>query len=224
MITKVRPARPGLLRVCAHLEPRAAADLTGLRVLLVADLLLRAAELRRLQVLTVLTSDGQTADVERAADALGIHRPAERAGPGRCGPADVHLVSGDADVDGGLVLRVGAAGGRLGDDALAARLVLISAQCHEPADLTQTALADARDTVKRWRGLVAQWARSPSRPMPAAVAEQIKAAFGELDTPCVLALLRDLASDDSVPPGARFETFVYADRVLALELPREIGT
>jgi hypothetical protein len=224
MITKVRPARPGLLRVCAHLEPYGAADLGALRILLVADLLLRAAELRRLQVLITLTSEGQTADLERAADALGIHRPAERAMPGQCGPADVHLVGGDAEVDGGLVARVGVARGEQGDDPLALRLALLGFPWHEPADLTETALAEARDTVKRWRSLVAQWARSPSRPMPAGTAEQVKAAFGDLDTVSVLALLRDLASDESVPPGARFETFVYADRVLALELPREIGT
>src|SRR5437588_641813 len=130
MITTVRPARPGLLRVCAHLEPHGEADLTALRILLVADLLLRAAELRRIQVFTVLTSDGQTADVERAADALGIHRPAERAKPGQCGPADIHLagagagaaMDGGAGVDGGLVARVGAAQGKPGDDPIAARL------------------------------------------------------------------------------------------------------
>jgi hypothetical protein len=39
----------------------------------------------------------------------------------------------------------------------------------------------------------------------------------------VLALLRDLADDDSVPAGARFETFLYADRILGLDLPRDIG-
>jgi hypothetical protein len=222
MITKVRPARPGLLRVCAHVT--GAPDLTGLRILLVCDLLLRAAELRRLQVITVLASEGETAELERAADALGIHPPAARARPGQCGPADVHLAAHDADSGGGLVVRVGAARGPQGDDPLAVRLALIELPWHEPADLTEAALAGARETLRQWRRLVAEWARSPSRPMPPTVAEQIKAALGDLDTVSVLALLRDLASDESVPPGARFETFVYADRVLALELPREIGT
>jgi hypothetical protein len=32
-----------------------------------------------------------------------------------------------------------------------------------------------------------------------------------------------LAADETVPPGLRFETFVYADRVLGLDLPRDIG-
>jgi hypothetical protein len=43
---EVKPARPGLLRVRAHMPGDAAATfLTGLRVLLVADLRFRAAEL-----------------------------------------------------------------------------------------------------------------------------------------------------------------------------------
>jgi len=51
---QVRPAKAGL-RVCAYLPETAVdEDITWLRVLLVADLLLRAAELRNLQVLTVL--------------------------------------------------------------------------------------------------------------------------------------------------------------------------
>jgi hypothetical protein len=39
----------------------------------------------------------------------------------------------------------------------------------------------------------------------------------------VVALLSGLAADETVPPGPRFETFVYADRVLGLNLPGDIG-
>ena len=60
---EIQPARAGLLRVCAHAqETSQAADLTGLRVLLVADLLARAAELRKLQVLIVLAFAGRLPD------------------------------------------------------------------------------------------------------------------------------------------------------------------
>ncbi len=119
---EVRPAQPGLLRVCAHVpEPAGGSDITGLRVLLVTDLLTRAAELGNLQVLTVLVSDGeipgQVSAVDRAAGALGIHPPAARASsddaqtpPG--GPVDVHVVSYDATADhrpSGLVTSVGVA-------------------------------------------------------------------------------------------------------------------
>jgi len=46
---------------------------------------------------------------------------------------------------------------------------------------------------------------------------------GNLDIGTVLALLNGLAVDETAPPGPRFETFVYADRVLGLDLPRDIG-
>jgi hypothetical protein len=50
---QVSPAQPGVLRVRAYLQEAARdPDITWLRVLLVADLLLRAAELRNLQVFT----------------------------------------------------------------------------------------------------------------------------------------------------------------------------
>jgi hypothetical protein len=115
---EVRSARRGLLRVCAQvLEAAGGSDLAGLRVLLVADLLVRTAELRDGQLLTALAGQdsAQSAALERAADALNIHPPAVRAGPGEAwaslgGPIDVHLVGDDADVDGGqtgLVARVG---------------------------------------------------------------------------------------------------------------------
>lgn len=95
---EVRPARPGLLRVCAHVPAVAGVtDITWLRVALVADLLFRAAELRDLQVLTVLAFTGSPArqmeTLGRAVGGLGIHPPAAQASlteahasPG--GPAD----------------------------------------------------------------------------------------------------------------------------------------
>ena len=106
---EVRSARAGLLRVCAHVPVAAGeSDISGLRVLLVGDLLTRVAELRNLQVLTVIASEGQRpgwlADLERAADTLGIHPPAARAGADDAeasldGPIDVHLASHGTDLD-----------------------------------------------------------------------------------------------------------------------------
>lgn len=249
---EVRPARPGLLRVCAHVPGAARGpDITGLRVLLIADLLARVAELGELQVLTVLAfsgqPSGQAADLERAAGALGIHPPAARASSADVpaslgGPIDVHLFGYDADVDGsqdGLMTRVGtahtyragfhgeqAAGDMLagsGQDPLAIRLALMSYPYHQPASLTEGALADAGETLQHWRQGVAEWAESPSRPIPAHIADAARAAFGDLDTVSALALLRGLVPDASVSVGAKFETFVYADRILGLDLPSEIG-
>ena len=243
---EVRPSRPGLLRVCAHVPGAAeAADLTGLRLLLLTDLLFRAAELRNLQVFYVLASDGQPADqqaaLDRAVEALGIHPPAERTSPGDAeatlgGPIDVHL-TGSAISAGdrlsGLVVQVGAACTHLaarptagllaGHDPLEVRLALLSFPYHQPADLTEETLADARVTVERWRLGVAEWAKSPSRPVPARIAETLQSAFGDLDTVSVLAMLRGLAAAAGVAAGAKFETFLSADRVLGLDLPRDIG-
>lgn len=228
---QIRPARPGLLRVCAHLP--SGDDLTGLRILLVADLLTRAAGLRRLQVLTAVASDDDdTRTLAGTASALGIHPPYARtdADPATAekalgGPVDVHLTSGLGPMTAypGLTAVVGAATGPSGDDPLALRLVLLSVPWSEPADLTQDALAQAADTLDGWRRQVAGWARSPSRPVPAPLAEQIGAAVDGLDTGWLLALLRGQAADEPLPPGVRFETFVYVDRLLALELPRDIG-
>jgi hypothetical protein len=239
---QVRPFRAGLLRVCAHVPGAAeAADLTGLRLLLLTDLLARAAELRNLQVFYVLASDGQPANeqaaLDRAVEALGIHPPAARTSAADAeatlgGPIDVHLIGSAISAEdhlGGLVVHVGAARTRqaasllAGPDPLEVRLALLSFAYHQPADLTEDTLADARATVGQWRLGVAEWAKSPSRPVPAQIAETLQSAFGDLDTVSVLALLRGLASDADVPAGAKFETFLYADRVLGLDLPRDIG-
>jgi hypothetical protein len=244
---EIRPARAGLLRLCAHVPGTAGeTDITWLRVLLAADVLTRAAELQKVQVLTVLAfaDEAGAQAAERAADAFGLHPPAAsgslgevHASPGV--PADIHLDSRDertGDSQGGLVARVGTA--RLlsrGDvvaadvldglrsDPLAVRLALLSVPCDQPADLARDMLASARETIGHWRRQVARWAESPSRPVPAGIMEKARAAFGDLDTVSLLTLLHDLAPEGDVPAGAKFETFLYADRVLGLDLPRDIG-
>jgi hypothetical protein len=249
---EVRPTSPGVLRICAHV-PRAAAGsgITALRVLLIADLLARTAELGRLQALTAVQITGasphQAAAIEGDAGALGIHPPAAygdcRDAPALLGgPVDVHVAGDDASVGSGpagLFARVGAAHlagadrspgtaggglftGRRGDP-LAIRLALMTFPGHRPADVGDDALAQAGGTLGSWRQQVARWAESPSRPIPAPIAEAAGSAFGSLDTVSVLALLRGLLPDVSVPAGAKFESFVYADRILGLDLAREVG-
>jgi hypothetical protein len=249
---EVRPARPGVLRVCAHAQQaETGSGITALRVLLVADLLARTAELTGLQVLTALVISGPLADqaaaLESDAGALGIHPPAARTSPQDApsslgGLIDVHLLSHGASLDqgqaglvvsvgaaylGGTGNRPGAAAGRLlaghGHDPLAVRLALMSFLSHQPADLSDDGLSGARKTLARWRQQVARWAESPSQPMPAHIADAASAAFNDLDTVSALALLHGLAPDASVPAGAKFETFVYADRILGLDLARDIG-
>jgi hypothetical protein len=246
-------ARPGPLRVYAHVRATAdAADLTGLRVLLVADLLTRAAEVRGLQVFSTRAFTGEPAGkavVEGAAAALGVYPPvlpAAAPATGRPGgPSDVHVAADDAagaDGLGGILLRTaparlaqdaravsaGSAGSAVtgmpgGHDPLAVRLALMSVPRRQPAELTADDLAGAAHTLGEWRYRVARWAESPSGAIPKSAAATFQLAFSDLDIGAVLALLSGLAADEAVPPGPRFETFVYADRVLGLALPRDIG-
>ena len=155
---------------------------------------------------------------------------------------DVHVAGQDAGVAPGLAgLSVAVGATRLAgagrypdaageglfaasrDDPLAVRLALMSFPSHRPADVNGDGLAEARGTLGSWRQQVARWAESPSRPIPAPIAEAAGLAFGGLEPcprwRCCAAWL----ADASVPAGAKFETFVYADRVLGLDLAREVG-
>jgi hypothetical protein len=244
---EVPPGRSVLLRVRADLpgndtEP----DVAGLRVLLIADLLARTAELGGLQVLTAVVFPGEPPATdtyaERAAGLLGIHPPAVRAGPGEAEAAlgrrpDVHIAGPDngLDDDQALVVRAGAVrltGARdaaaadatlAGDDPLALRFALMSFPYYQAADLDESVMARACDTTRGWRLRVAEWAESPSRPIPERVDSAMQAAFGDLDTARALDLLRGLADDSGAPAGSKFETFAFADRILALDLAREVG-
>jgi len=247
----IRPARRGVLGVCAH-APQATGgtDITALRVLLTADLLARAAELQGLQVLTAVdltgSSPAQAAAIEADAGALGIHPPAARASchdaPSSLdSPVDVHVAGPGAQVDPGQdgpLVSVGAAqldragsGGGAGGavlaghrgDPLALRLALVSYPAGQPAILAGGELVHAAERLTYWRERVAQWAESPSGPVPATLAETVRTAFGALDTVLALAVLSGLSADETVPAGAKFETFVYADRILGLDLARDVG-
>jgi hypothetical protein len=111
-----------------------------------------------------------------------------------------------------------------GLDPLAARLALMSFRHAEQAALTWDTLAEADRDLRRWRRLVAEWAEWPSRPMCAEVTANVAAAFDtDLDTPAALRALRGLEDDPQIPPGSKFESFLHADQLLALDLPREIG-
>ncbi|MDA8320783.1 MAG: hypothetical protein M0030_13400 [Actinomycetota bacterium] len=183
---------------------------------------------------------------ERAAGLLGVHPPAARASSARAavvlgGPVDVHIAgAGSADnASGALVMQAGAtrlctavsgegdpvaAGAVAADeDPLAIRLALMSSAHDHAVELADGVLARARETTAQWRNQVAGWAESPSRPMQQHARAELDAAFGDLAIVRAVALLGSLARDADVPDGARFETFVFADRVLGLELGRLVG-
>ncbi|HYY17948.1 MAG TPA: hypothetical protein VE864_03845, partial [Streptosporangiaceae bacterium] len=109
-------------------------------------------------------------------------------------------------------------------DPLALRLVFSCRRYRDGTDLTWDILAGADQALSAWRRSVAEWANSPSAAMPARYADAITAAFeNDLDTEAALGELRALAADEGVAPGAKFETFAAADRLLGLDLARDIG-
>ncbi|QKW25321.1 hypothetical protein HUT11_03630 [Streptomyces seoulensis] len=244
-LTPVRRGPGGLLRVCVHPAPAGRHDLLGdLRAMLVADVLFRIAELEDLQVITGHVERALPEERARAltgaAGRLGIHPPAVRTPDAAVsapfgGPVDVHVLAPSAappPTEDGLLVVVGPAQPPGGTDTPAAdgadpsalRLALLALPYALPARLTEAALAEAGATLGRWRGRVAAWADAPSRPMHADTVRRLGAAYDDdLATPAVLEALRRLEDDPDVPDGAKFETFVYADRVLSLELPSEIG-
>lgn len=111
-----------------------------------------------------------------------------------------------------------------GLDPLALRLAFLSGRYRDQADLTWDVLAEADQMLRQWRERVAEWAESASRPVDAEVTARVAAAFDDdLDTPAALRALGELEHDPGTAPGSKFESFVHADQVLALDLPRDIG-
>ncbi|WP_405814796.1 hypothetical protein OG241_09715 [Streptomyces sp. NBC_01390] len=221
------PARRALTRVEAHAP---GFGTTALRVVLVADVLVRALEIGGTPVWPVLAGAERVAELRAGATALGI-RPFEDRGDVGTEPAQsrvIHVVSlGDRTADG-VRLDVAPADSATdpGDiDPATLRLALLTRPRSEPVDLTPAALADAGSALAHWRRSVAGWARQPSRPVPEEVRQELRAAWeDDLDTPAVLDVLRRVETLDGLPDGARFETYAYADRILGLELTREIGS
>jgi hypothetical protein len=239
--------RPGRLRVCVHgPRPGQLVTIDDLRVLLTADVLTRVAEFGGVQVDSALLGPADGAGGAALDDwttALGIYPSSSRPWNHHLNGSrpDVH-VAGSSAVAGwvadGVWVRVAPVHGVGADegapraddvlirvsDPLALRVLLLSSPYRDPVTVSDAALVAADEVVQRWRRRVAEWAEAPSRPIPN---ELLTAAFrsvdDDLDTAAVLTYLRDLEADPAVPAGAKFETFVHLDRLLGLDLPRDIG-
>ncbi|MEV0000077.1 hypothetical protein [Streptomyces sp. NPDC050848] len=227
-----------LLSICVHLPlGDTGIGMTDMRALLVGDVLARTAELHGLQSRTFLTTpdlpEERAEALDRVMSALGIHPPASvgvhRPNGTLCATADVHVhphASAVRDEAGGVRLEVGEIGPAApeGTDPLAVRLLVLGHAHRTPVTVTGTALDEARRTLEHWRRLVADWAQEPSRPIPADVLRDAHAVLADdLGVPAVLDMLVTLAGSADVPAGAKFETFAFLDRVLGLDLAREVG-
>lgn len=109
-------------------------------------------------------------------------------------------------------------------DPLALRVVFTRLRYREDVAVTWDLLAAAGQMLSIWRELVAEWANSPSAAMPERYADAVTAAFDDdLDAMSAMAQLMMMIADPGVAPGAKFETFAAADRLLGLDLARDIG-
>ncbi|MFE6690237.1 hypothetical protein ACFVFQ_27675 [Streptomyces sp. NPDC057743] len=228
--------RRGVLRIAVHLScPGLAVGAVDLRALLVGDVLFRAAEMTGVQARhTLVVPDlppEQIKALDRATAALGINPP-DTAG---MAVADVHVSDAEStDSEHGVWIEIGPVRQRLAAipglsdgesaDPLALRLALLSHPHREPITLTSGMLAYAEQALTNWRCRVADWARSPSRPIPDDVRCQAHRALADdIGIAGVLTVLRHVATAQEIPDGAKFEIFAYLDRVLGLELVRDVG-
>jgi hypothetical protein len=111
-------------------------------------------------------------------------------------------------------------------DPLVVRLMLLRhGYGRELADgLTAEDAGSSARTLARWRAKIAEWSRSPGKPMSRRYYEAVSTAIADdLDTPAALRELAALEDDPSEPDGGKFETFAAADRLLGLDLVRDIG-
>ena len=111
-----------------------------------------------------------------------------------------------------------------GFDPLALRLCFLEHHYRQQMNLTWEAIGAAQSTLDRWRSKVAAWAEEPSAPMDDPTRHEVVAAFDDdLDTPRAIRALRRLERDESVAAGSRFETFAHLDRLLGIDLARNVG-
>ena len=211
----------------------------AVRTLLVADLTRRVLEdVHRSQVALTLLAAGPGSPVAPGdLDAWMIRPPAgvfdsADAAAAAVGAPVGLLVTAAGDETAEPALAVGAATGseplddliHAGHDPLTLRCVLLSTPYRQQAPLTTERIADAARLLHRWRQRVADWSTHTSVPMPAHIIDAAYRAFDRnLDLPAVLDLMHHVESDAAIAPGAKFETFVHLDRVLAFDLTRDLG-
>ncbi|MFF1262501.1 MULTISPECIES: hypothetical protein [unclassified Streptomyces] len=222
--------------------PEGGEALSDVRAMLVADVLTRVLELSGTIAYTGLIcpdgADERRAALQVRAAELGIHPAAahgdERGVEGELGgPFAVRLSRSEEAPDeaDGDVIRLAVADAHAtdgvaerADDPLALRLALLTEPRTEPLRLAPASVSVAHHTLLRWRHAVATWADSPSRPMPGPARDSIRDCLeDDLDLPGVLRTLHRLEHSGDAPAGALFETFAYVDRVLGLDLVRDVG-
>jgi hypothetical protein len=202
---------------------------------LAADLIRRYTERIGLTPTVIDVSPGDEEELRAACDALNIHpprhtfalpfTPEQLDGLFPDGVRQPVFDIGVRDAAEPLPEEVAALARRWLDVAAADGEEVVLGQ--EPLSVRMKLLGfdgDPAAGLSRWRRRVADWAQSPSGAMSQPHADAIGAAFSDgLDTAAALRVLADLEADDGVPDGVKFETFAAADRLLGVDLARDIG-
>lgn len=106
-----------------------------------------------------------------------------------------------------------------GLDPLSLRFVLLENRYRSQMDLTWASLEAAHTTLRRLRESMALWGSSDEELEDS---EINKALIQDLDTPRAMQRIRTVEKDKELLPEKKRAIFIYADRVLGLDLAREI--
>ena len=104
-----------------------------------------------------------------------------------------------------------------GFDPLALRLCFLENRYRSQMDLSWQSISAAHETIKRWRNKISSWDTPHTESSDSTILSFLD---NDLDTPRVLTYLRALEKDVDVTDEQKSGAFVYADKVLGLDLTR----
>jgi len=106
-----------------------------------------------------------------------------------------------------------------GLDPLSLRFVLLENRYRSQMDLTWASLEAANATLRRFREAMAKWG---DLDIELEDAEIFNALTSDLDTPRAMQRIRNVEKDKDLAPENKRAIFIYADRVLGLDLARKL--
>jgi hypothetical protein len=229
---------PGEVLAVAVVMPARSDPLTGMRVLITADLVCRVLEdIHSAQALLAVISEDRAVVQELLAGDLMV-RPAA--------VVAATVPEAHADLGTALDLLVTAAGGDeqscaslavtmpVGPvtattawadvDPVTLRFAMLCTDYAVPLELSNAVVQRCEAALGRWRQRLDEWSRHPSHPITAEWRSGAVAAVDDdLDVARLTAMMVELEDAKGVEPGAKFEAFAFVDRVLAVDLTRELG-
>jgi hypothetical protein len=224
--------------------PADTATVTLVRVLLVGDVVRRILEdLHDVQVMSAVLSDDPKI-LERIGPHMSTVRPpigvfdsaaAARTALGR--HPDILIAPPHSAEDHPLyripaattVVRVApvhwvAPGLHCEPDPATVRYAFTQAPYEYELVLTNAMLDHSAAQLDRWRHRMSDWSRSVSRPIPPWWRTHMIAALdNDLDLAAAAERMNRLEDSATVEPGAKFEAFAFLDRILAVDLARDLG-